>query len=77
VVVGGVETIEKKVWCEMMNGTGRTDVEKMIGSVKGFYPKLRREVGLEKEGADDVVGGADHAFGAPVLRGCIGTRETE
>lgn len=31
---------------------------------------------MDKKGTDDIVGGAKHALGLAILRGCVGARET-
>jgi hypothetical protein len=52
-------------------------IEKISGCMKSIYPIARRHERLEQQGADHIVGGAEHAFGFTVLRRCIGARHTK
>jgi Fe2+ transport system protein B len=45
--------------------------------VESFDPKLGRKVGLNKKSADNVIGGANHAFSFSILWGCMRTRQTK
>ena len=38
-VISGVYTVEKEVWCEVANDTRRSNVEEMVGCVECFGPK--------------------------------------
>ena len=41
--------------------------------MKSFYPESWRQFGLEEKGANNVIGGADHALGTAILWRCVGT----
>ena len=49
----------------------------MGGGVKGFDPIGRRHRCLKKQGAHDVVGGPNDAFGLAILLGCMGARKAK
>jgi hypothetical protein len=40
-IVCGMNTVEQEVWSEISNRTRGSDVQKMIGCMKGFNPKGR------------------------------------
>ena len=52
-------------------------IEKMSGSVEGFHPVGGREMGLEKEGADDVIDGAQDTLGFAILGRGVRARHAE
>jgi hypothetical protein len=56
---------------------GGKAIEKISGCMKSIYPIARRHGRLEQQGADHIVGGAEHAFGFTVLWWCIGARHVE
>jgi hypothetical protein len=51
----------------MIDYTRWSNVDEMHGSVKGFDPKLRWKMTLDKECADDIVDSSEHALGFSVL----------
>lgn len=61
----------------MVDGTRGTYVEQIGGGVEGFDPEGGRHVRLEKNSAENVVGGTDRAFGLAILGGSVRAREAE
>jgi hypothetical protein len=61
-------TKKEKVRCGVIDGSGGTNIENVVCGVKCFDPKLRRERGLDKESADDIISGTQHPFGLSILR---------
>jgi hypothetical protein len=72
-----MDAMEEEVGSEVADGARGSDVEKMVGSVKSFHPKMGRQVCLEEQSADDVICGADHALSVPILCRCVRAGETE
>jgi hypothetical protein len=58
----------------VVEGAGRVEVEKVCGGVKCLNPIGRRKVGLQEQGANDVVDRAQDMFGTTILLGGVGTR---
>ena len=50
-------------------------IEKKSGSVEGLDPKLGRKASLKEKCANNIVGGAYHAFCLAVLWWCVRERE--
>jgi hypothetical protein len=56
---------------------GGKAIEKISGCMKSIYPIAWRHGHLEQQGADHIVGGAEHAFSFTVLWRCIGARHVK
>jgi len=50
-----------------VKGFGREAIDEVCGIGKSISPVGGRHRGLEKKSAGDIVGGADHALGFPIL----------
>jgi hypothetical protein len=77
IVTGGWCTEEKVVWCILPTGATRPNVNEKSSGGEGIRPKAWWHVGMEQEGADTIVEGAENAFSTTVLLRSVGTRETE
>jgi hypothetical protein len=77
VVIGRWCAEEKVVWCILPVGATRPNVNEKSGGGEGIRPKAWWNVGMEQEGADAIVEGAEDAFSMAVLLRSVGTRETE
>ena len=77
VIIGGWCTEQEVVWCILPTGATRPNVNEKSGSGEGIRPKAWWHVGMEQEGADAIVEGAENAFSAIVLLRGVGTREAE
>ena len=53
------------------------DVQKVGGHLKSMVPKVGRDRGVSKHGANHVVDGPNSTFRLTILRGCVGTREAK
>jgi hypothetical protein len=75
--VCGVSTKEAMIRCVVVNCARGAYVDEVICSVECLNPKSRGKVCLNKKGSDNVIGGAQHAFGFSILRRSMRTRETK
>jgi hypothetical protein len=76
-IIGRLDVVKAEVWCLMVYSTRWADVKEIGGGVKGLDPKGRGEGGLEQEGANNVVGGANEAFGFTILRASVWARKAK
>jgi hypothetical protein len=60
-----------------VKGFSGEPIEEVSGSGQGVNPVGRWHGGLKKKGADNIVGGADHAFGLSVLLRGVGAGHAE
>jgi hypothetical protein len=77
VVIGRLCAEEKVVWCILLAGATRPNVNEKSGGDEGIRPKAWRNVGMEQEGTDAIVEGAEDVFSMVVLLRSVGTREME
>ena len=66
-VVGGKSAVESKKGGAHVKGFSWEPIEEESGSSQGVNPVGGWHGGLKEEGANDIVRGADHAFGFSVL----------
>ena len=76
-IIGRRRTEEKVVRSVVPTGTAWADVEKKSGGGEGIGPKSRRDVGMEKKGADTIIKGPEDALDATVLLGGVGASEAK
>jgi hypothetical protein len=69
--------VQGNKWTRGAYSLGGKAIEKISGRMKNIYPIARRYGRLEQQGADHIVGGAEHAFGFTVLWRCIGARHAK
>src|ERR1044072_7469319 len=53
------------------------DVQKVGGHLKSMVPKVGRDRGVSKHGANHVVDGPNSTFRLTIMRGCVRTREAK
>ena len=75
IVGGGAE--QGEVGGGVANRLGGKAVQEISGGGEGFHPVGSWEGGLKEETAEHVVSGANHAFSSTILRGGVGTGESE
>jgi hypothetical protein len=57
-------------------GGGGTNVDEISGGMEHLSPEGSWQRCLEEEGTNDIIGGANGAFGLAILLGCIWTGES-
>ena len=67
--------VKGKIWRRAADCFCGKTVEDVSGGVKCFDPKLGRKASLKEKCADNVVGGAYHAFCLAILWRCVRARE--
>ena len=72
-IIGWRCTEEKVVRSVVPMGTTRADIEEESGGGECIGPKSRRDMGMEKKGADTIIKGSEDALGATILLGGVGT----
>jgi hypothetical protein len=75
--IGGGCAIQSEVGVGVNGHLGGNTVDEMSSSVQGVCPIAGRKRHLKKEASNHVSGGADNAFDPVVLRGSVGTQESQ
>jgi len=76
-MVRGVGAIERKEGSAHVQRLGRESIQEESSSGKGISLVGRWHGSLKEEGSGDIVSGANHALGFPILLRCIGTGHTK
>jgi hypothetical protein len=65
--IGWMLAIKEKIRRSMADYSRGMDIEEMISHMEGLDPKFRGKRCLNKKSSDDIVSGAQHSFGFPIL----------
>jgi hypothetical protein len=77
VMVRGVGAVERKERSAHVQRCGGKPIEEEGSSSESISPVGRRHGSLKEESSGDIISGANHALGFPILLGCIRTRHTK
>jgi hypothetical protein len=70
-IIGGVNTEESKMGGGKRKCFGGKNIKKVCCHAEGSNPKGRGYTRMEEQGANDIVDGANNAFGFAVLGGGV------